>query len=95
MTALAPEVPALARSLLALAAVIALVAAARWLMPRAGTARCSGEPLVLAASLALDARSRIVIVRRGAAELVLAIGPNGVTRLELPATASGAGSAAP
>ena len=42
-----------------------------------------------------DPRSRIVIVRRGTAELVLAVGPNGVTRLELPGTAGSVGSAAP
>ena len=82
MTALTPELPALARSLLALAVVIALVAAARWLLPRPAGATAAGEPLEIAASLALDARTRLVIVRRGTLELVLAVGPHGVTQVE-------------
>lgn len=81
MTALALELPSLARSLLALAAVIVLVLAARRLMPRAGVGRLEGEPLTLVASLALDTRNRIVVVRRGPAEFVLALGPHGTVPL--------------
>lgn len=82
MTALAPELSALGRSLLALAAVIALVLAARRLMPRPCAARVEGEPLTLAASLTLDTRNRVVVVRRGSVEFVLAVGAHGVIPLD-------------
>ena len=83
MTALTPELPALARSLLALAVVIALVAAARWLLPRSAGTTAAGGPIQIAASLVLDARTRLVIVRRGTMELALAVGPHGVTQVDL------------
>ena len=76
------ELPALVRALLALTAVIALVVTARWLVARPVGTRAEGDPLVLAGSLALDARTRLVVVRRGATELVLAVGPHGVSRLD-------------
>ena len=77
MTGVTAELPALVRTFLALAAVITLVVAARWLL-----ARAEGDPLVLAGSLARDARTRLVVVRRGATEFVLAVGPHGVSRLD-------------
>lgn len=90
-----PELPALVRSLLALAAVITLVAIARWLLPRPAGATAAGEPIEIAASLALDARTRLVIVRRGATELALAVGPQGVTQVDLaPGTRSERGTPA-
>jgi flagellar biogenesis protein FliO len=87
MTALAPELSALGRSLLALAAVIALVLAARRLMPRPNSARTEDEPLTLVSALALDARNRVVVVRRGPVEFVLAVGAHGVIPLD-PARAA-------
>ncbi|MGE3294299.1 MAG: flagellar biosynthetic protein FliO [Geminicoccaceae bacterium] len=87
MTALAPELTALGRSLLALAAVVALVLAARRFTSRSAAMRIAGEPLILAASLPLDARNRLVVVRRGTDEFVLAIGAQGVVPLE-PARAA-------
>jgi flagellar biogenesis protein FliO len=82
------ELPLLARSVLALAAVLALMGAARWLLLRrgVGVAMAGGRAdagLVVAASLALDARNRLVVVRHGDAEFVLAVGPQGVSRLDL------------
>jgi flagellar biogenesis protein FliO len=87
VTALAPELSTLVRSLLALVAVLALVVAARRLIPRTGIVRVAGEPLTLVASLALDTRNRIVVVRRGPAEFVLAVGPQGAVPLP-PASAA-------
>ncbi|MFO1048925.1 MAG: flagellar biosynthetic protein FliO [Geminicoccaceae bacterium] len=84
MTALMPELPALARSLLALAAVVTLVAVARWLLPRPAGTTAAGEQIEISASLALDPRTRLVIVRRGATELALTVGPQGVVQLDLP-----------
>jgi flagellar biogenesis protein FliO len=94
MTGMASELPALVRTLLALTAVIALVVAARWLLARPVGTRAEGDPLVLAGSLALDARTRLVVVRRGTTELVLAVGPHGVSRLDL-AVAQGPGPSVP
>jgi flagellar biogenesis protein FliO len=95
MTALAPELPALARSVIALAVVIALVAAARRYLPRSAAVGSSDEPLTLAASLSLDARTQLVIVRRGPAEFLLAVGAHGVTRLDGPGTLAERGSDRP
>jgi flagellar biogenesis protein FliO len=82
VTGVAAELPALVRTFLALAAVITLVVAARWLLARPVGTRAEGDPLVLAGSLALDARTRLVVVRWGATEFVLAVGPHGVSRLD-------------
>ncbi len=80
------DLPLLARSLLALAAVMALLLAARWILARQGLGAMAspgrGGGLHIAQTLPLDARNRLVVIRRGNAELVLAIGPQGITRLE-------------
>ena len=40
--------------------------------------------LTVVGTLPLDARNRLVVIRRGEAELVLAIGPQGISRLDFP-----------
>ncbi len=80
------SLPALARAVLALAAVLLLLLAARWTMARQGFALSPAVPaadaLRVVASLSLDARNRIVVVRYGPTELMLAVGPAGIARLD-------------
>jgi flagellar biogenesis protein FliO len=99
MSAATAELPLLARGLMALAAVLALLVAARWLLARQGFAGMSSARhaggLRVAETLALDARNRLVVIRRGGAELVLAIGPAGVSRLDFAIPPDGSGSAGP
>ena len=98
MTAVDAELPTVARALLALTAVLLLLAAARWAMVRHGLTGAAAAPaaggLALVASLNLDPRHRLVIVRHGGAELLLAVGPGGVARIDGPPRAE-APSAAP
>jgi flagellar biogenesis protein FliO len=73
---------------LALVSVLMLLATARWILLRKGLGNMGNtrgaDGLVLAATLPLDPRTRLVVVRRGAAELVLAVGAHGVSALEFP-----------
>lgn len=88
MIDVAADLPLLARSLLALAAVMALLFGVRWTLARQGM---GGQMLArrnigltVAGTLPLDARNRLVVIRRGEAELVLAIGPKGISKLDFP-----------
>lgn len=88
MTGLVGDGGLLIRAALALAAVLALLVAARWVMARpelapAGAAHGRGR-LHLVGSVAVDARTRILVLRHGAIELLLAVGPGGVVRLDRP-----------
>jgi flagellar protein FliO/FliZ len=92
VTALAVDGPALLRALAALACVLLLTVPALWLLRRhaAGPLRRlgAGSRLCVTASQPVDARVRLVLVRRDAVEHLLAIGPAGVTVIEtLPAAA--------
>ena len=93
MNDVAADLPLLARSLLALAAVMALLLGGRWILARQGMGsqllarRNLG--LTVAGTLPLDARNRLVVIRRGEAELVLAIGPKGISRLDFPRSSEG------
>ena len=88
MTPADGELPLAGRALLALTAVLVLVWAVRWAMLRHGLTPAAATPavggLALVASLSLDPRHRLVIVRYRAGELLLALGPAGVTRLDGP-----------
>ena len=56
------------------------------------------DGLRVAETLALDGRHRLVVVRRGEAELLLAIGPHGVSRIDIlppPATIANAATSVP
>jgi flagellar protein FliO/FliZ len=84
------DAAALARTIGALAAVLVLLVAASWLVRRHGGVAlrrlAPGSRLSVTASLPLDARVRLVLVRRDTVEHLLAIGPGGVTVVEsLPA----------
>jgi flagellar biogenesis protein FliO len=80
------ELSALARTFLALGAVLVLLLMARRLVARHGLmgaeTMTGTSPMRLVASLTLDARNRLVVVRHGEAELILAVGPGGVVRLD-------------
>ena len=88
MTGMEAGLPLIARAVLALGAVLALLLVGRWLLARHGLPSAAGTPaadgLRLVASLSLDSRHRVVVVRRGEAELILAVGPTGVARLARP-----------
>jgi flagellar biogenesis protein FliO len=99
MTGLEGELPPLARAVFALGVVLALLLAGRWLLARHGLPSAAGTPaadgLRLEASLTLDSRHRVVVVRRGEAELILAVGPTGVARLDRPRTPDAPAPSAP
>ena len=88
MSAIVPELPLLARTLLALGIVITLVVAARWVAGQRSATLPSqrGEVLQVVRSLALDPRNRLVLVRHNGIELLLAVGPHGTTLLPAAAT---------
>ena len=94
MTALPVDGAELARAATALGAVLALLVGAVWVVRRHGGGafpRLSpGGRIVVTASHAVDARVRLVLVRRDdAVEHLLAIGPGGVSVIEsLPARTS-------
>ena len=63
---------------------MALLLGGRWILARQGM----GSQLLARRNLGLtvaetllDARNRLVVIRRGEAELVLAIGPKGISKL--------------
>lgn len=90
MSAVSVDLPLFARAALALTAVVALLIGARWVLARQGLGSMAptrrGSGFHIAETLPLDTRNRLVVIRRGEAELVLAIGPQGVSRLDLPLT---------
>jgi flagellar protein FliO/FliZ len=95
VTGLPVDAWALARATAALAAVVALLVVALWLLRRHGGGggalqlRSSGSRIAVTGSQAIDARVRLVLVRRDNVEHLLAIGPGGVSVIEtLPAPAA-------
>ena len=97
MSTVAADLPLFARAILALAAVLVLLLAARWALARRGLGwmaptRCD-TGLAIAETLPLDSRNRLVVICRGGVELVLAIGPQGVSTLEFPMSPAGSGRA--
>ena len=86
MTFAGDEPLALARAAAALAAVLLLGLAALWLARRAGVmpaaAHGAGGRLAVVATRAVDARCRLLLVRRDDVEHLLAITPAGITLLE-------------
>ena len=71
----------------ALAFVLALVATIAWLARRflpgaAGVAAGKKRRLVVVENLALDPKTRAVLLRRDDVEHLLVLGPNGATKLE-------------
>jgi flagellar biogenesis protein FliO len=97
MTALGGEIPALARAVLALAAVLGLLLGTRWLLARRGLpgAATTGTGPRVVAALNLDARNRIVVLQHGERELLLAVGPGGIARLDGPAACRASDAAGP
>jgi flagellar protein FliO/FliZ len=88
----------LARFLLALAVVLALIAAATWLARRyLGSAMMAGlsgrRRLAVSESIMLDGKSRLFLVRRDNIEHLLVLGPAGSAVVEsgIPAPAASAG----
>ena len=99
MSAAAADLPLFARALLALVLVLALLLAARWALARQASPawlpmRRRDWP-VYRRTLALDARTRLVVMRRGQAEVLLAVGPHGVSRLDFRIVADRPGSPRP
>lgn len=92
MMPLAPELAPLLRTVAALAGVLLLLLALAWLLRRhgaGGSAAAASGRLAIVASRMVDARIRLVLVRRDAVEHLLAIGPTGVTLVEtVPAASS-------
>ena len=86
MTGLPLDGAAYARAIVALAIVLMLLLAALWLLRRYGGMTLRrlppGARLAVTASLALDPRVRLVLVRRDTVEHLLAVGPGGVTVIE-------------
>ena len=80
------EPAALGRAVVALAGVLMLLAAGLWLLQRHGQRSLRrpkpGTRIAVTSAIALDARVRLVLVRRDAVEHLLAIGPTGVQLLE-------------
>jgi flagellar biogenesis protein FliO len=87
-----------ARAATALAAVLALLVGVAWLVRRHGGGALArfnpGGRTVVTASHAVDARVRLVLVRRDdAVEHLLVIGPGGASLIESLPARSGAGAA--
>ena len=88
----------LARFLLALAVVLALIAVATWAARRYLSSTMLGNlggrrRLAVIESMMLDAKSRLVLVRRDSTEHLLVLGPAGAAVVEsniLPAVAGAA-----
>lgn len=68
-------------SLLAFAAVVAMIPAALWLLRRSQSPRASRGPLSLVAGLAVGPRERIVVVRAADRHLVVGITGQSMTLL--------------
>ena len=68
-------------SLLAFAAVVAMIPAALWLLRRSQSPRSSRGPLSLVAGLAVGPRERIVVVRAADRHLVVGITGQSMTLL--------------
>lgn len=89
MTPPLAELAPLLRAAAALGVALLLFAGLAWLLRRHGAGRLgTGSPgrLAIAASQTVDARVRLVLVRRDTVEHLLAIGPAGITVIEtLPA----------
>ena len=77
---------AFGRALAALAGVLLLLTATLWLFRRHGRTFLrrsqDGGLLAVKAALVLDARTRLVIVRHGAVDHLLVVGPGGANLLE-------------
>lgn len=73
--------PSLMPSLLAFAAVIAMIPVALWLMRRVRTPRDAGGPLALVAGLSVGPRERIVVLRAADRHLVVGITGQSMTLL--------------
>ena len=85
MTGVAIDTAAAGRAACALAGLLLLLVAALWLFRRHGGGLQPlrpGSRLAVTASLALDARVRLVLVRRDDMEHLLALAPGGVSVLE-------------
>lgn len=86
MTAASGDELPLLRALAALVGVLALAAAALWLLrryamdPLAG--RAGAARLAVVASQSVDARVRLVLVRRDGVEHLLVLAPSGITLIE-------------
>ncbi len=89
------EGPSFMPMVLALLLVLGLIAAAVWVMRRAGIApRGSSAALKLVTQLPLGPRERVVIVEAGERWFLLGVGAGGITRLgTLPRGESAAGDA--
>ena len=88
-----------ARSLVALAVVLALIAAATWIGRRYLSAGLIGNlggkrRLSVVEYAMLDGKSRLVLVRRDTTEHLLVLGPAGAVVVESGITAAAAGDAA-
>ena len=83
------EPAALGRAVMALAGVLMLLAAGLWLLQRHGQGSLRrlkpGTRIAVTSAIALDARVRLLLVRRDAVEHLLAIGPTGELLQSLPA----------
>jgi flagellar protein FliO/FliZ len=86
VTGLALDLGTFVRGVVALAGVLALLVAVLWLVRRHGGIGLHGTPaaarLAIMAALPLDARVRLVLVRRDGVEHLLAVGPGGATVVE-------------
>lgn len=89
MTSAVPDAADLFRALGALVGTVLLIAGASWILRRHRSVLqnlAAGSRLAVVTSRPVDARVRLVLVRRDEIEHLLAVGPAGVTLIEsLPA----------
>lgn len=92
MTELAADGLPWLRAMGSLAGVLLLLIGALWLLRRYGSPRMDGlrggHRLRIVASQVVDARTRLLLVRRDGVEHLLAVAPSGVTLIETFACAA-------
>lgn len=98
MTGAPLDLLAFGRALAALAGVLLLLTACLWLVRRHGATwlrpRQECGALAIKAALMLDARTRLIVVRHGPVDHLLAVGPTGASLLDTR-PASGPGDTGP
>ncbi|HZF98460.1 MAG TPA: flagellar biosynthetic protein FliO [Pseudoxanthomonas sp.] len=82
----APNTPGIGGAVVGLVLVLGLIFALAWVlkrMPGAGVGLRQSEQLKVVGMLAVGARERVVVVQVGAEQLLLGVGPGGISRLHL------------